>query len=698
MSVYPNGKSDRVRHERDARKILNGAHLMRRIFGLSVLLMVMWAGGCINLKLGGGGGNNNVIDLSIGMTATGSSFVTGQNATYTITVTNSGTTATTGMITVTDTLPAGLVFSSATGTGWSCSVAAQVVTCTNSGPISNGASAAVILLTVNVTSGATASLSNTAAVATTGDNNATNNSVTSTVSVISTVANKCGAVLGNESILLGHYAILLHGFQGSGNGTPVAIAGSFEADGSGNITGGEEDINNTSDVTHVTVAGGTASLYRLGPDFRGCMQLTNSLGATVVFHFSVEFQGPGVTGLTASKGRIIEYDDATGTGTGVLARAAGVMQFQDTNSFTITQLQARYAFGLEGIDSSMGHIGTAGSFTVGGQANSTTVGLASGLLDSDDAGTLQTSAPINTGSINIPAASANGRGTLTYTYSVGTTQIQKNAAIYMVNANEFYIIDVDPFSSAQSITSGRAVATASAFTAATFSGTFIIHMTGSTLTGNAGSQVENGNVTLGMLTMTAATTGNLNVGTLLGTLFKYSSGNASGITTQTLSGGTYTVDSNTGRMTATFGPGTTNPPVFYLATDSALSDHIAAFIVGTDTSAGLGMAENQPSTTYGINSVKGINSFFGNEDPSDNTVTNDIGALTVNVNGTTSSTADQSGPTGLTPPGTVTGTILINADGTGRVGANTQGITNGIKFFYISGTGPAVIIVVEKQP
>jgi len=64
----------------------------------------------------------------------GGNFTAGVNGIYTITVTNSGQSATTGAITVTDTLPTGLSYVSGSGTGWSCSAVGQAVTCTNPGP------------------------------------------------------------------------------------------------------------------------------------------------------------------------------------------------------------------------------------------------------------------------------------------------------------------------------------------------------------------------------------------------------------------------------------------------------------------------------------------------------------------------------------------------------------------------------------
>src|SRR5205085_8058787 len=69
---------------------------------------------------------NGVPDLTIAKSHSGN-FTQGQSGTYTITASNSGGAATSGTVTVTDTLPAGLTYSSATGTGWSCSASGQTV-------------------------------------------------------------------------------------------------------------------------------------------------------------------------------------------------------------------------------------------------------------------------------------------------------------------------------------------------------------------------------------------------------------------------------------------------------------------------------------------------------------------------------------------------------------------------------------------
>jgi uncharacterized repeat protein (TIGR01451 family) len=118
---------------------------------------------------------NGVPDLTIVKTHAGN-FTQGQNGTYTITATNSGGAATSGTITVSDTLPAGLTYVSATGTGWTCGAAGQVVTCTRSDALAAGASYPAITLTISVAPNSALSLTNTATVSGGGQTNTSNDS------------------------------------------------------------------------------------------------------------------------------------------------------------------------------------------------------------------------------------------------------------------------------------------------------------------------------------------------------------------------------------------------------------------------------------------------------------------------------------------------------------------------------------------
>ncbi|MBW4423032.1 MAG: DUF11 domain-containing protein [Nostoc desertorum CM1-VF14] len=118
---------------------------------------------------------NGVSDLTITKTHTGN-FTQGVSGTYTITAKNSGGAATNGLVTVTDTLPTGLTPTTATGTGWTCTVSGQTVTCTRSDALAAGSSYPDISLSVTAASNAASSLTNVANVSGGGQTNTSNDS------------------------------------------------------------------------------------------------------------------------------------------------------------------------------------------------------------------------------------------------------------------------------------------------------------------------------------------------------------------------------------------------------------------------------------------------------------------------------------------------------------------------------------------
>jgi uncharacterized repeat protein (TIGR01451 family) len=105
---------------------------------------------------------------------------------YTITVTNVGAGATTGAVTVQDTLPTGLTPTAANnGTidGWSVSTTGQTVTATRSDALAGGASYPALTITVDVAPDAPASVSNAAIVSGGGETNTANNTASDPTSI-----------------------------------------------------------------------------------------------------------------------------------------------------------------------------------------------------------------------------------------------------------------------------------------------------------------------------------------------------------------------------------------------------------------------------------------------------------------------------------------------------------------------------------
>ncbi len=126
-----------------------------------------------------------VVDLSLTKTHAGN-FTVGSQHVYTLTVANAaGWQREDNPVVVTDTLPAGLTFVSAAGTGWTCGAASQVVTCTHPPTLDSGSSLPPIALTVAAGGAAVPGVVNTAVVSSASfDVNAANDTATDSTVVI----------------------------------------------------------------------------------------------------------------------------------------------------------------------------------------------------------------------------------------------------------------------------------------------------------------------------------------------------------------------------------------------------------------------------------------------------------------------------------------------------------------------------------
>jgi mucin-19 len=189
--------------------------------------------------------NTTVVSADLRVTKSHSgNFVVGSNGVYTITVDNTlGTAPTAGTITVTDTLPTGLTFVSATGATWACVSAPPVVTCTGSAAIAAGAASAnPITLTVAVASTAVPAVTNSVAVSG-GNEPAANNANNSAFDPTNVVAAAVNAFAPDNA-------------QTGLPGTTVYYAHTFNAGSAGSVA------FSTTNITTPAVAGWTQAIYR----------------------------------------------------------------------------------------------------------------------------------------------------------------------------------------------------------------------------------------------------------------------------------------------------------------------------------------------------------------------------------------------------------------------------------------------------
>ena len=212
----------------------------------------------------------------------------------------------------------------------------------------------------------------------------------------------------SNSSLSGSYAFSFTGVNQFGF---LAVAGSFQANGSGMITGGTVDVNSGNGIFTNQSVTGTYNVHNNG-------QATATLVASAGT-FDIDF-----VLISNQHALIIRFDNNSS--------ASGTIDLQTSSAFSLTALAGSFAFNLSGIDAAANTEVSAGAFTVDSSGN-----LTSGVQDTNDHGTLSTNVALT------PTAAAmsnpsSGRGTLTI--PGGATL---HFAFYVVNANQIKMVETD---------------------------------------------------------------------------------------------------------------------------------------------------------------------------------------------------------------------------------------------------------------
>jgi large repetitive protein len=419
-----------------------------------------------------------------------------------------------------------------------------------------------------------------------------------------------------DSELNGNYAFLVSGFTGTNNSV---TAGSFTADGNGNITAGLLDSNSNG--------GGAAQVgqiftgkYVIGSNGQGTVTLNVTGGGTSTFAAAVSPSGNG--------GNIIQY--GTTTGSGVLLKQTGL------TNFSVGSIDGNYAFGFLGANGTapvQSRYGFAGIFAADGTGQFT-----SGTLDSDDSVNGTTSNVGFTGIYSVSNA-ANGRGTITLTVGTAVT----NYSFYAVSPTQLLVMETDSIAGSNLLVSGSALQqSSSSFTDASLSGTSVLESTAL----NASSQ------TVGQVGLFATNGGGNS--TLTGEEVTNSVG------APTSGSGTYTVSAN-GRVTLS-GSGIASPdPVLYLVSTNE------AFIVGTDSDVTFGFMESQSGVTLSTPYIGGSIA------PTQSAATDQVDFAT-NTGGNLAYTTEITNGTGLGQQ---------SPSGTCSLGSNGECTVTGVGYIFV---------------
>src|SRR5882724_3785 len=240
--------------------------------------------------------------------------------------------------------------------------------------------------------------------------------------------------------LSGPFAFSYTGSDASGF---LAVAGSFVADGAGNLTSGTQDINSGLGVRTNAAITGT---YVVRADGRGTANLNSPAGNT-----TLDFV------IVASGHALVTRFDNRATGSGTIDQ-------QTSSAFSNAVLAGPFAFSLSGIDTGGIPLAVGGIFT--SDASGT---LTAGVDDSNDNGVVVTNDPM-TGSIPM---TSTGRGTATLNTSRGALTF----ACYVVDANHLKIVGTNTLPAL----GGEAFRQQGTFTNASVSGPFAFTLAGADL-------------------------------------------------------------------------------------------------------------------------------------------------------------------------------------------------------------------------
>jgi hypothetical protein len=307
------------------------------------------------------------------------------------------------------------------------------------------------------------------------------------------------AAFSNAS-LNGRYAFSFAGQNSSGF---LAEAGSFVADGNGNLTSGIEDVNSGGGIFQNVSFTGT---YSIGPDGRGSASLQTSVGAAS-WQFSM---------VNSNHALLIRFDAGVVT-------ASGSIDKQTPNTFDNTLVSGNYVFSFSGIGLGQNLLLMAGRLVANGAGSFT-----SGVLDANDVGSITQAAAL-TGTYTV---SSTGRGVAVLFGPPGTFSAL-SFAFYVVDSTRLKFVELDTLP----VVSGDLFRQANGpFNNSSLSGPFAFTLGGVSGTGPLGLG--------GIFTSTGV--GTISPG---GSVDVNNNGAISA--NVTVNGGTYSIDSASGRGTAT---------------------------------------------------------------------------------------------------------------------------------------------------
>jgi hypothetical protein len=444
------------------------------------------------------------------------------------------------------------------------------------------------------------------------------------------------------SSLKGNYVFSLSGVDSSGNS--FYAVGAVTADGNGNITGGEEDLNDvTSGYLNATSITGS---YTLGTDGRGVLSLNNSIGQ---FQFAFAMQALDNAVLNESDGSVVA---ATGN--------------LETQGASVAAPNGNYAFGFSGSGLGCGAINSAGIFALSS-------GNILGPQDLNCGGSIIQAQ--NMSGTYATTVDGLGRGTGSFR---GSSRGSSNIIYYVVSPNRFRFLCPDP---ATFFLGTADLQTQSSFAASDFNGSYVINTSANTSAGVSYTLIQinasGGNVSSGYYDVND--TGNVGQASLSGAYSLSSNGYVKG---------TWNVNS----VGLPFGLYLSSPASGYYV------DERTSAVGGGNISAQTGSVTSN-SAWAGSYATKQFGYFLTNGVINSGNASAISGQLSADGNGVLAGTLDINDPSGILPPQTLQGSYTVGTTAPGRFTAQITTPQEGTRNYvgYILDSGRVLLLETDSN-
>ena len=367
----------------------------------------------------------------------------------------------------------------------------------------------------------------------------------------------------SNASLKGNYAYEIAGYDlSTGQAVPFREEGAFVADGSGNITGGEDDFAEGSQLVHnVVTTTTTGAAYSVSSDGTALLTLVFNTGGGLQVALSVVSSPTVYLAVTAVEPGVTQ----------LVVNGTGFAVPQTTSAFAAAP-SGTFVFRTQNLNTTLGlPVANVGALTVSSGA------VSAGSEDQLIFGAADNQLTL-TGAFNAPDSLGRGTGTLTDNNGVPSAFYY-----YMVDSNHLHFFSSTP----GTIGVGRAVAQTSTSLS---SGSYVF--------GSKGDDSTLGGVnTVGQF---AASGGSISSGGSFDSVQ-----DAQSPVSGTFTGGTYTAASN-GRVVVSLTPSSGNSisEIYWVVSPS-----LAFFITNDPTKVEAGTATLQSSTSFTKSSVSGTFGF-----------------------------------------------------------------------------------------